>query len=189
MKMPGYEQVIEKMRRSTVQVWNGRGGGSGFVWDLSGRIVTNAHVVSGARTEIIDASGQHHSARVTKHDPERDLALLEVSDPGLEPAAIGDSGSVRRGQIVVAIGHPLGITSAAAAGIIHAVGPLGFGARKNWIQADIRLAPGNSGGILADCGGRVIGVNTMIFHGIGLAIPINEVNQFVTAHAWRARAA
>jgi serine protease Do len=147
-------------------------------------------VVSGGQTtEIIDASGQRHTARITKCDPERDLVLIEVSGAGLEPAAIGDSQSVRRGQIVLAIGHPLGINSAAAAGIIHAIGPLGFGARKNWIQADIRLAPGNSGGILADAAGRVIGVNTMIFHGIGLAIPVNEVNQFVVGQAWRARAA
>ena len=189
MTMSGYEQIIDKLRRSTVQLLDRRGGGSGFVWDSNGRIVTNAHVVPGAHTEIIDASGRRHSARITQRDPERDLALIEVPGAGLEPAAIGDCESLRRGQIVLAMGNPLGITGAVAAGIIHAVGPLGFGARKNWIQADIRLAPGNSGGILADAAGRVIGVNTMIFHGIGLAIPVNEVNQFVLGQTWRARAA
>lgn len=189
MNMFGYEHVIDKLRRSTVQVLNARGGGSGFVWDSNCRIVTNAHVVTARQTEIVDASGQRHPARVTKRDEDRDLALIEVDGSGLDPAAIGDSGSLHLGQIVFAMGHPLGIHAAAAAGIIHAIGPLGFGARKNWIQADIRLAPGNSGGILADAAGRVIGVNTMIFHGIGLAIPVNEVNQFVLGGAWRAKAA
>ncbi len=147
-----------------------------MVWNANGLIVTNAHVVPDARTEIVDASGRRRTARVMKRDHERDLAFLATSPDGLEPAEIGDSASVRSGQIVLAMGHPLGIPGRASMGAIHAVGPLGFGARKNWIQTDVRLAPGNSGGILADAAGRVIGINTMIFHGIGLAVPSNEVN-------------
>src|SRR5579872_1700457 len=106
MTMFSYEEIIGKLRRSTVQVVNGRGGGSGFVWDSNGRIVTNAHVVPGAETEIIDASGRRHRARITKRDEERDLALIEFPGAGFEPAAIGDSNSLRRGQIVLAMGHP-----------------------------------------------------------------------------------
>jgi serine protease Do len=187
--MPGYEQVIDRLRRATVQVLSARGGGSGVVWDAGGTVVTNAHVAPGKYAEIIDASGRRKAARIVKRDRERDIAVLEVSSAGLEPPEIGDSEALRSGQIVFAVGHPFGITSAVAAGMIHAVGPLGFGARLNWIQADVRLAPGNSGGILADAAGRVIGINTMIFHGIGLAVPSNEVIRFLHADSARARAA
>jgi serine protease Do len=115
---------------------------------------------------------------VLKRDRERDLAVLETGVDDLEPAVIGDSAALRTGEIVVAMGNPLGVTGAVAAGMVHTVGPLDFFPRRNWIQADIRLAPGNSGGILADAEGRVIGINTMIFHGIGLAVPSNEVREF-----------
>lgn len=187
--MPGYEELIDRLRRCTVQVLNGRGGGSGVVWTAGGLIMTNAHVADGRGAEIIDAAGRRRTARIVKRDSDRDLALLDTSGEGLEPVITGDSASLRSGQIVLAVGHPLGVTGAIALGTIHAVGPLGFGARKNWIQADIRLAPGNSGGILADAAGRVIGINTMIFHGIGLAIPSDEVNRFLFGHSGRARAA
>lgn len=182
--MPGYEQVIERLRRSTVQVLSGRGGGSGVVWDADGLIVTNAHVAPGRYAEIIDASGRRGTARIVKRDLERDLAALQVAAGNLEPADIGDSESLRSGEIVLAIGHPFGITGAVTLGTIHAAGE-----HSQWIQADVRLAPGNSGGILADAAGRVIGINTMIFHGIGLAVPSNEVKRFLRADATRARAA
>jgi serine protease Do len=182
--MPGLEQVIERLRRSTVQVLSGRGGGSGVVWGANGSVVTNAHVAPGKYAEIIDVWGWRRTARIVKLDRERDLAVLEVSSGNLEPAEIGDSASLRSGQIVLAIGHPFGITGAVTLGTIHATGE---GAK--WIQADVRLAPGNSGGILADAAGRVIGINTMIFHGIGLAVPSHEVNRFLHADSTRARAA
>ena len=192
--MPGYEQIIESLRRSSVQVLSNQGAGSGVVWDSNGTVVTNAHVVPGSYAEIIDAAGRRRAARIVKRDRERDLAVLEVSSIGLEPVGIGDSEVVRSGQIVFAVGYPFGIADpfaagALAMGAIHAVGPLGFGVRQNWIQADVRLAPGNSGGMLADAAGRVIGINTLIFHGIGLAVPSNEVNRFIHADSTRARAA
>jgi serine protease Do len=177
--MPGYEQIADRLRRLSVQVVNGRGGGSGVIWNANGSIVTNAHVVPGADVEVIDASGHRARARVIKRDPDRDLALLETRLARSEAAEIGDSDSVRPGQMVLAVGNPLGLTGAVTAGVIHSIGPLDFGPRRNWIQADIRLAPGNSGGMLADAAGRVIGINTMIFHGMGLAAPSNEVDEFV----------
>jgi serine protease Do len=151
---------------------------------VTGSIVTNAHVAHGKYAEVIDALGRRSPARIIKRDRERDLAVLEVSSADLEPAGIGDSESLRSGQIVLAIGHPFGITGSVTLGTIHAAGK-----RGNWIEADVRLAPGNSGGILADAAGRVIGINTMIFHGIGLAVPSNEVNRFIHADSTRARAA
>jgi serine protease Do len=182
--MPGLEQLIEQLQRSTVQVLSGRGGGSGVVWGEDGSVVTNAHVASGTSAEIVDFSGLRWPARIIERDRERDLALLHVSAASFEPAWVGDSDSLRSGQIVLAIGHPLGITGAVTLGTIHA-----SGRQQKWIQADVRLAPGNSGGILADAAGRAIGINTMIFHGIGLAVPSNEVNRFVHANSTRARAA
>jgi serine protease Do len=184
--MAGYEEVIEKLRRSTVQVLSGRGGGSGVIWS-DGVIVTNAHVVPtdvtpGRHAEIV-AGGTRRSARIARRDRERDLAILEVPGASLDPAEIGDSEALRSGQIVIAIGHPFGIAGALAIGVIHAVDG------RKWVQADIRLAPGNSGGILADADGRVIGINTMIYNGLGLAIPSHEVNEFLRRDSRRARAA
>ena len=174
-----YAALIEKLRRSTVQVLSGRGGGSGVVWDRGGLVVTNAHVATGRYAEVVDAVGQRRKARVIRRDRERDLALLVVDAQDLVPAEIGDSAGLRAGQIVVAVGMP-----GAVAGVIHAAG-----SGSKWVQADLHLAPGYSGGILADAGGRVIGINTMIFHGVGLAIPSNEVSEFVREELGGARAA
>jgi serine protease Do len=169
-----FEELTARLRRSVVQVVPG---GSGVIWNAHGGIVTNAHVATGARAEIVDASGQRHLARVVWRDRARDLALLYAGPGTLAPAAeIGDSDSLRAGQLVLAIGNPLGLTGAVAAGMIHNVGRL---ARREWIQADVRLAPGNSGGMLADASGRVIGITTMIWNGLALAVPSNEVNAFI----------
>ena len=86
---------------------------------------------------------------------------------------------MKPGEIVWAVGNPLGRTGAVAMGSIHAVGPMRMGSRRDWIQADVRLAPGNSGGVLANADGEVIGINTMVFGGLGLAIPSNEARSFV----------
>ena len=180
--MPGFERVAERLRQSLVQVLPGRGGGAGVIWDASGYIVTNAHVLPGEnaaseKVGIIDASGRRSFARVILRDRERDLALLHTAPiASISPPEIGDSDSLRPGQLVFALGNPLGLTGAVSAGVIHAVEPI---SGRNWIQADVRLAPGNSGGMLADASGRVIGVTTMIWNGIALAIPSSEVNAFV----------
>ncbi len=187
MNMLGYAALVEDLRRSAVQVVNGSGGGSGVVWDGGGAVVTNALVVSRDTAEVVDADGRRLRARVSKRDRELDLAVLETGATDLKPAVIGDSARLRTGQIVIAIGNPLGVTGAVAAGMIHTIGPLDFAPRRHWIQADIRLAPGNSGGILADAEGHVIGINTMIFHGIGLAVPSNEVREFLNGAQDRVR--
>jgi serine protease Do len=142
---------------------------------VESRLVTNAHVARSHVMQVIDCDGRRLRARLVRHDPERDIAVLQMDAGNLEPAVIGDSAALRVGQMVIAVGNPRGIKGAVVAGMIHAIGPLAFGARLNWVQADVRIAPGNSGGILADAEGRVIGINTMIYHGIGLAVPSNEV--------------
>jgi serine protease Do len=183
--MRGFESLVEKLRRSTVQILNRGGGGSGIVWNSAGHIVTNAHVVRGGEADVIDAGGHRFRARVIRRDQARDLVLLET-DRSLEAADIGDSDSVRAGQFVIATGNPLGIPGAVTAGTIHATGQNGFGFSGRWIKADIRLAPGNSGGMLADAEGRVIGVNTLIFEDLGLAIPSNDVAAFAAQSEARA---
>jgi serine protease Do len=176
---PTCESLIDLLRPSAVQIVDGRGGGSGVIW-ADGLVVTNAHVVHGDQAEIIDVRGRRSRARLVLCDRERDLALLTA--PSLHPRAparIGDSDLLRPGQLVIALGSPLGLTGAIATGIIHTAGPLALGPRCNWVQADVRLAPGNSGGMLADASGCVIGINTMIFRGLALAVPSNEVDAFV----------
>jgi serine protease Do len=93
---------------------------------------------------------------------------------------VADADAARVGSFVVAIGHPFGVRGALTAGIIHAMGPIMPGGRP-WIQADVRLAPGNSGGPLADASGHVVGLNAMIVGALALAIPISRVTQFVRA--------
>ena len=160
--------VAENLRRSTVHV---RGGGSGVLWrpDL---IVTNAHVARHDRYVVDLWDGRKLDAAVVKRDARRDLALLEVAMTDAPPARVGDSSALRPGQIVVAVGNPLGFIGALSTGVVHAQ-------NRRWIQADIRLAPGNSGGPLADAEGRVVGINTMIAGGLAYAIPVSAVAAFV----------
>jgi serine protease Do len=123
--------------------------------------------------------GRSFPAEIAARDPWRDLAILRVPASDLPAAPLGDSNQLRAGELVIAIGNPLGFMGALTAGVIHTVGPLpGLGPRK-WIQAGVRLAPGNSGGPLADASGRVVGVNTMVAGQLGLAVPSNEVTRLL----------
>ena len=176
----GFGEIAERLRRSTVQVRSGRRGlGSGVLWDSSGIVVTNAHVTRGGPATIELWDGREFPARLIAQDPRRDLARLEIKAGGLEPAEMGEAERLRPGALVIAIGNPMGFAGALTRGVVHAVGAAPGLGRQKWIQADIRLAPGNSGGPLADAGGRVVGLNTMIYRGVGLAIPASSVAQFV----------
>ncbi len=160
--------VAENLRRSTVLV---RDGGSGVLW-RPGLIVTNAHVARRDRHVVDLWDGRRLDAAVIKRDPRRDLALLKIQAPDAPAVRAGDSSSLRAGQIVVAIGNPLGFIGALSSGIVHAQD-------RRWVQADIRLAPGNSGGPLADAEGRVVGINTMIAGRLAFAVPSNAVAAFI----------
>jgi serine protease Do len=172
----------ERLRQSTVQVFDGRRGhGSGVIWRADGWIVTNAHVARGPRTRVLLADGREFAAEIIGKDRERDLAALfvDASDLHLPSAEIGASGALRVGELVLAIGSPFGIRGAVSTGVLHAIGPVQAAGEQSWLQADLQLAPGNSGGALADAEGRVIGINTMIAMGLGLAIPSHDVEQFL----------
>jgi len=181
MARNGWGEISERLRRSTVQIRgpNGRSAGSGVVWAADGTIVTNAHVVTASAMHVQFWDGEEVDAPVAYRDSHADLATLKVSLAQIQPAAWRDSREVRPGEPVMAIGNPLGFVGALSTGVVHAVGPISGLGRRPWEQAGVRLAPGNSGGPLADASGKVIGINTMVVHGLGLAIPSHTVARFV----------
>jgi S1-C subfamily serine protease len=184
---------VETVRPSVVQVRPDEAGGAGVVLqNASGLVVvTNAHVARGRPGEQIRVRthGQViYSARIERMVERRDLAVLRLPSHAdsrlrsLSPARLGDAAGLRPGHLVIAVGHPFGLANAVTAGVVHWVGPLqagmvpGIGPRgRSWVQADIRLAPGNSGGPLCDIEGRVVGLNTMVAAGLALAIPASEL--------------
>lgn len=180
--------IAHRLRQATVQVRSSQAGaGSGVIWSEDGLIVTNAHVLAaGRRTrwktrrshpiEVELAEGHVLPATAIATDTQRDLAVLQVNATELPTVAIGDSDQLRVGEWVMAVGNPLGVAGALTTGIIHTIGGKG---RQPWIQADIQLAPGNSGGALANAQGQVIGINAMIVNGLGLAIPSRTVQWFL----------
>ncbi len=182
MAIAGFGEIAEKLRRSTVLIHaEGRGSGSGVIWSTDGVVVTNAHVVRGPQARVQLWDGRELDATVTSRDFKRDLAELRVPSTDLPAASVADSSQVRAGELAIAIGNPLGFVGALTTGVIHAVGPIRGLGPQTWVQADVRLAPGHSGGPLADVRGGVIGINTMVAHRLALAIPSNAVRNFLTA--------
>jgi len=177
----GFGEVAERLRRSTVQVRlrGAHAGGSGVIASPDGRIVTNAHVARGGDASVELWDGRSLAARLVARDSRRDLAALQVEASGLPAAAFGDSDRLRVGELVMAIGNPMGFIGALTRGVVHAVGRLPGLGPQSWVLADVRLAPGNSGGPLADSQGRVVGINTMIVHGLGAAVPASAVSPFL----------
>jgi len=166
--------VAERLRRSTVQVrTHAHSSGAGVIWTSDGLIITNAHVAHGrhARAELAD--GRAFDASVTRSDHQLDIAALRIEADNLPAATIGDADALRVGELVMAVGHPHGIAGALTVGIIHRVG-------RRWIEADLRLGPGNSGGPLADAGGHINSRNSMVAGGLALAVPSNEVERFLS---------
>ena len=160
-----------------------RGGGSASVLTADGFLLTSAHVVAGASTaEVAFADGTEVSADVIARDPLSDLAVLRARGDVPPPVTLGDAAQLRVGQMVVALGNPLGLAGSVTAGIVSALGrslPTQAGrVVDEVIQTDAALNPGNSGGALADSSGRVVGVNTAVAGvGLGLAVPINDTTR------------
>ena len=176
---PHLTPAADRLRLVTVEIDGPGGSGSGILWapDL---VVTNAHVARAARVRITLPDDRRVEAHRLAADPSADLALLQISRGGFAPATAADSDTLRVGALVVAFGHPLGLRRTLTAGVVHALGPVRPGGRC-FIQAALRLAPGNSGGPLADPAGRGVGINTMVADGLALAVPVNDVRRFVTA--------
>ena len=182
MAVTGFGEIAEQLRRSTVLVHaGGRGAGSGVIWTSDGLLVTNAHVARGSNARVELWDGRAFDATVAARDPRCDLAALRISASGLPSASAADSSLLRPGEIAIAIGNPMGFVGALTTGVIHGIGPVPGLGRKSWVQAAVRLAPGNSGGPLADAQGRVIGINTMVAGLLALAVPSNAVTKFLTS--------
>jgi S1-C subfamily serine protease len=171
---------------------NGPGGGSGFVLDEQGYIVTNQHVVDGAENVSIEfASGVREEAEIIGEDPSTDVAVVKVdaAEGLLEPLTLGDSSTVGVGEPVIAIGNPLDVGISVTTGIVSGIGrpikaPNDY-TIEDAVQTDAAINPGNSGGPLLDSRGTVIGVNAQIasesggFEGVGFAVPIDTVKSVV----------
>jgi serine protease Do len=182
MAVHGFGEIAEQLRRSTVLVSpGGRGNGSGVIWSADGTVITNAHVARASQMRVQLWDGREFDAALISRDTRRDLAALRISAANLPAAAVADSAQVRPGELAIAIGNPLGFVGALTTGVVHAVGPLRRFGSEPWVQADVRLAPGNSGGPLADAHGRVIGINTMVAGRLALAVPSNAVTNFLAS--------
>ncbi len=171
--------------RVTRQVggWSAGGAGSGVAIEPSGYLVTSAHVVAGTREgSAAFVDGSELPFEVVGRDPLSDLAVIRTSGGSPRPAPLGDADRLKVGQLVVAIGNPLGFAGTVTAGVVSALGRSlatrdGRTSRlvENVIQTDAALNPGNSGGALADSRGRVVGINTAVAGvGLGLAVPIDS---------------
>jgi S1-C subfamily serine protease len=169
-----------------------QGTGSGFIWDKEGHIVTNYHVIEGAsRVEVTLADHSTWKGIVIGVAPDKDIAVLKIAAPPdkLKPILIGESGNLKVGQKVFAIGNPFGLDQTMTTGIVSALGreikSVTGRTIQGVIQTDAAINPGNSGGPLLDSAGRLIGVNTAIYSpsgasaGIGFAVPVDIVNRVV----------
>jgi putative serine protease PepD len=187
-----FVDVVDRVSPQVVQIQTDRGLGSGIVYDDGGDVVTNAHVADGARRFVVTlADGDRHDATLVGSDTSNDLAVIRLSDATPAPATFGDSSALRSGDIVFAIGNPLGLQSSVTQGIVSSlnrrVGEGNGVTLSDVIQTSAEINPGNSGGALVDLSGRVVGVPTLAAldpelgdtqaAGIGFAIPSDTVQQ------------
>jgi putative serine protease PepD len=194
----GYEKVVSDVLKSVVQITTGQGLGSGIVYDAKGDIVTNAHVVGGAKSFRVTTATSNRplGATLVASYPPEDLAVIRVSGKLPVPAAkFGDSGGLKVGQEVLAMGSPLGLSGSVTNGIVSAVGRTVQEPRTEYapattisdmIQTSAPINPGNSGGALVDLNSRVVGIPTLAAtderegdaaQGIGFAIASNTVTR------------
>ncbi|HEY6636711.1 MAG TPA: trypsin-like peptidase domain-containing protein [Solirubrobacterales bacterium] len=172
--------------RRTRRGRSAEGAGSGVAISSDGYMLTSAHVIAGGRgVSATFSDGRELSAEVEGSDPLSDLAVVRVDARDLLPAQLGDADDLRVGQLVVAIGSPMGLAGTVTAGVVSALGrslPTRSASAvrlvENVIQTDAALNPGNSGGALSDSLGRVVGINTAVAGvGLGLAVPINDATR------------
>ena len=182
-------RVVERVASGVVHVQRGASGGSGVVIAPDGYVLTNAHVVDAARSvEIVARDGATYHAPVIGTDPATDLAVVRAIGPSLPALELATADTLCVGQLVIAIGDPLGLQSTVTHGVVSALGR-SLRAKdgriiENVIQTDAALNPGNSGGPLVDTHGRVVGVNTAIIagaQGIAFAIPAATARMVASA--------
>jgi serine protease Do len=173
--------LAETLRRSTVRISSRNGCGSGVIWRPDGLIVTNAHVVRSPKQQVKLWDGREIEGWVTARDDRRDLAVVMIPAQAkrgidlLPVVTIRDARTLRTGEVVIAVGNPMGESGAVSVGVVHHPPCNG----QHLIAADVKLAPGNSGGPLADAEGRIVGINTLVASGLGCAITSNAVAEFL----------
>ncbi|WP_290865370.1 trypsin-like peptidase domain-containing protein [Hamadaea sp.] len=182
--------VLPSVASLSVRTPRGAGAGSAVLFTADGFLLTSAHVVAGAQTGTAEfGDGEETRFDLVGADPLADLAVVRVAATASPPATLGDANELRVGQLVVAVGNPLGLAGSVTAGVVSALGrslPVQDGRRvrliDDVIQTDAALNPGNSGGALANAQGRVVGVNTAVAGiGLGLAVPINANTRQIIA--------
>lgn len=186
-----YVQVVKRVAPVVVQIETSEGLGSGIVYDDKGHIVTNAHVVGSSTSfKVTFSNGRQYSGKLVGSFPANDIAVISVPTKPA-PATFGDSSKLRVGDIAIAVGNPLGLSSSVTNGIISALGRTGQEGNgislPNLVQTNAAINPGNSGGALVDIQGRVIGIPTLgatnpdasgaPAAGIGFAIPSNDAQR------------
>jgi putative serine protease PepD len=187
-----FVDVVDRVSAQVVQIQTQQGLGSGIVYDDQGDIVTNAHVAGTSRRFLVTfAGGDEHDATLVGSDPSNDVAVIRLNDATPAPATFADSGNVRSGDLVFAIGNPLGLQSSVTQGIVSSLNRSvseGNGVTlSNVIQTSAEINPGNSGGALVDLSSHVVGVPTLAAldpefggtpaAGIGFAIPSDTVKR------------
>jgi serine protease Do len=189
--MADWSDHAERLRASVAQIINEAGphgpagAGAAIAWS-DGMFVTSAHVIRSPRITVVTPDGRRVPGELVWQERRRDVALVRAPGAGMPPVRIADPSGMRPGSLVMAIGHPFGLVDSVSTGVLQSVGelPLEFdfeGKALRWVQADVRLGPGNSGGPLADADGRVIGVAAMIVAGMGLAVPAPEVEALIAS--------
>jgi S1-C subfamily serine protease len=180
--------LLPSVASLTVRSNRGEGAGSAVVYTPDGFVLTSAHVVAGADGGTAEfTNGTSSRFDVVGADPLADLAVLRIHEAGVPPATLGNADDLRIGQLVVAVGNPLGLAGSVTAGVVSALGrslPVRDGRHVRLIddvvQTDAALNPGNSGGALADSTGKVVGINTAVAGiGLGLAVPINSTTRLI----------
>lgn len=179
--------LFTRVQPGIVQVYTeGRGGGTGVIWQDDGRIITNNHVVPAddAQVKISLFDGRTLDAQVLRRNPELDLALLQITGEGFQALPFADSSKLRVGEWVFAIGHPWGQRWVITAGIASSTSSVQTRNHTSiqYIKSDVGLAPGNSGGPLLNADGAVVGINSMILGGdLAVSIPSSAVNTWLAS--------
>ena len=176
--IPDTHTLSEALANSVVEIRTPGGTGTGIIWG-GGLIVSNAHCVPSEGAVHLNMKGRRYTGELIAYAREHDLALVRVPSISGTPLERREATTIRVGELVFAHGHPLGIRDALAMGVVHTIARHPRSGEPRFVVADVRLAPGNSGGPLVDADGRLLGVNSMVVNGLGVAIPTDAVVRFI----------